>query len=138
MSNRFREGDICISLPPHRHQVFVILAVDGSTSSYAAMNPADGKRYRLRDEALKKIGVADLEYLREPESGIRMLRDAIVEVLGNRGRSTLKTIAEDIEASGYKTNSKKFTNTVRVQLYRLDDDGAILIHEDGTFSLHPY
>lgn len=65
----------------------------------------------------------------------KTLKEAIVEVLTKRGRSDLKTIASDIAASGFKSNSKKFGNTVRVQLYRLDDDGEVVQYDDNTFGL---
>lgn len=65
----------------------------------------------------------------------KTLKEAIVEVLSKKGRVDLKTIAQEIITSGFKTNSKKFGNTVRVQLYRLDDDGEVVQYEDGTFGL---
>jgi hypothetical protein len=67
----------------------------------------------------------------------KTLKEAIVEVLTKRGRIDLKTISNEILANGFKTNSKKFANTVRVQLYRLDDDKEITIYDDGTFALRP-
>jgi hypothetical protein len=63
------------------------------------------------------------------------LKEAIVEVLTKKGRADLKTIAQEIVASGFKTNSKKFGNTVRVQLYRLDDDQQVVQYDDNTFGL---
>ena len=57
-----------------------------------------------------------------------------MEVLAKRGKTDLKTLAHDIIESGFKTNSKQFSNTVRVQLYRLEDDKQININ-DGVFSI---
>jgi hypothetical protein len=65
----------------------------------------------------------------------KTLKEAIVEVLTKRGRVDLNTISNEILNSGFKTNSKKFANTVRVQLYRLDDDKEITIYDDGTFEM---
>jgi hypothetical protein len=63
------------------------------------------------------------------------LKEAIIEVLSKKGRTDLKTIAAEIMNSGFQTNSKKFGNTVRVQLYRLDDDGEVVQYDDNTFGL---
>lgn len=64
----------------------------------------------------------------------KTLKEAIVEVL-SAGKANLQTIAEKIIANGYKSNSVKFANTVRVQLYRLEDDNEIVKYEDNTFEL---
>lgn len=72
---------------------------------------------------------------RRRQKNDKTLKEAIVEVLTNRGRADLKTIANDIVTGGFKTNSKKFGNTVRVQLYRLDDDGEVVQYEDNTFGM---
>jgi hypothetical protein len=66
----------------------------------------------------------------------KTLRELIIEVLKeNPSGLMLQQVASKIIAKGFKTTSTKFANTVRVQLYRLDDDKLITICEDGIFKL---
>ena len=100
-----------------------------------------GRRRRVSSEdgdstpaAAKSSGNSEVGRRTRPKNDMT-LKEAIVEVLTKKGRATLKTIAEEIINSGFKTNSKKFGNTVRVQLYRLDDDGEVAQYDDNTFGL---
>lgn len=65
MSLRFKRGDIVVTLPPFAPAVFVITEVDPSRpkNAYNGKNPANGKGYRLSDDGLAKIGVADDSYM---------------------------------------------------------------------------
>lgn len=65
MKPKFKRGDIVLSLPPFSKVVFVILEVDPSRPKnvYNAKNVSTGKGYRLNDEALQKVGVADEAYM---------------------------------------------------------------------------
>lgn len=65
----------------------------------------------------------------------KTLKEAIKEVLGKKDRMKLNDISAEILKGGFKTSAEKFPNTVRVQLYRLDDDGEVTMYDDGTFSL---
>jgi DNA-binding protein H-NS len=67
----------------------------------------------------------------------KTLKEAIVDLLTKDGRLSLKSIAQKVVENGFKTNSQKFSNTVRVQLYRLEDDKEILAYQDGTFGMNP-
>lgn len=71
---------------------------------------------------------------RQRQKNEKTLKEAIVEVL-TAGKADLQTIANKIIEGGYKSNSTKFANTVRVQLYRLEDDKEIVKFEDNTFEL---
>src|SRR5438128_2712640 len=58
-------GDICISTPPFAAGSYVILEVDLSQPAYVylALNLVNLKRYRFGEEGLKKVGVANEEFL---------------------------------------------------------------------------
>lgn len=91
------------------------VTAEGTAATVAAPKATVGRRTRHKND--------------------KTLKEAVVEVLSKTGRSSLKDIAESIVNSGFKTTSKKFSNTVRVQLYRLDDDGVIEQFTDNTFGL---
>ena len=63
------------------------------------------------------------------------LKEAIQTVLADGHPKTLKEIADGVLAAVYNTRSQTDGNIVRLQLYRLDDDGQIMVHEDGRISL---
>lgn len=65
------------------------------------------------------------------------LKDTIVRVMAvSDDVMTLPQIAAAVVKFGYKTEAIRFSNTLRVQLYRLTDNDLFVVHnDDDTFSL---
>jgi hypothetical protein len=57
---------------------------------------------------------------------------------GSVNNITQKTVLPKEQGGiGYNTTSNKQNNTVRIQLYRLEDKKKVVQNEDKTFSLRP-
>jgi hypothetical protein len=83
----YEVGDIVMTQPPYKPQVFVITEIDPSRpkNCYNGKCPTTGKSYRLGDDGLAKIGEATDEYMNgdgENEAGVT----AVVPVVFEAGR----------------------------------------------------
>lgn len=58
---KFAEGDILLSGPPYKPQVFVVTKLQPTRpkNCYDAVDPTSGKTFKLGEDSMTKIGTAD-------------------------------------------------------------------------------
>lgn len=96
------------------------------------------KKYALRSASAENNGDSTSSSIvgrKTRPKNEKTLKEAIVDVLHKKNRVNLKDLADLVLENGFKTNSQKFSNTVRVQLYRLEEDRQIVQYDDKTFGL---
>lgn len=81
-----------------------------------------GKRFQ-NEQTLKQAIVKSLMRMSHPTSG--------KPYTGFVNDITVKVIKEE----GYKSTSSKPTNTVRIQLYRLEEEGKVIQNDDNSYTL---
>lgn len=61
----FKRGDILLMCAPYAPAAMVVLDVDPSRpkNCYNTVNPVNGKRYRIGEDGVRKIGEATVEFL---------------------------------------------------------------------------
>lgn len=91
---RFKRGDIVQSIPPYSTGVYVITEVTPSRpkNAYTAVNAVTGKRYKLSDESLRKIGVADDSYLNGDDGDTTVTAGNDIAYIAGQQRATTEVL----------------------------------------------